>query len=186
MTITLNHLKRAILPVTVFSIVLLAHYLWSGLFPEVDPAQARWASFPASDSLSWLKRYLETQSYWLGYSYALSLAFAAVLARRYWEERLRYGKTLLAGGISFSTLLALAGCFLAGCCGSPMLVVYLNLFGAWFLPLAKPLVAALTTLTILGTWLWMNKRGKAVATNQQLEANICHTDKCQRDQTLSE
>ncbi len=80
-----NHLKLAILPVSVFVAVWLGHYLWSSLFPEVDPAQARWASFPAT--VSWLKRYLETQNYWLGYSYALSLAFAALLARRYWQER---------------------------------------------------------------------------------------------------
>jgi hypothetical protein len=179
MSLTLNHLKRAILPVSVFGAVLLGHYLWSGLFPEVDPAQSRWASLPTSGSPSWLKRYLETQSYWLGYSYALSLAFAAVLARRYWAERFCSGKTLVAGGLSFSAFLGLAGCFLAGCCGSPMLVVYLNLFGAWFLPLAKPLVAAFTTLTILGAWLWMNKRGRALAANQQLDANVCHTDSCQ-------
>lgn len=179
MTITLNRLKRAILPASVFGAVLLGHYLWSGFFPEVDPAQARWASFPTSDSPSWLKRYLETQSYWLGYSYALSLAFAAVLVRRYWVERFCSGKTLAAGGVTFSAFLALAGCFLAGCCGSPMLVVYLNLFGAWFLPVAKPLVAALTTLTIIGAWWWMNKRGKAVAANQQVEPNVGHTDSCQ-------
>jgi hypothetical protein len=180
MSVTLNRLKRALLPVGVFGAVLLIHYLWSGLFPEVDPAQARWAALPTSGS-TWLKRYLETQGYWLGYSYALSLAFAAVLARRYWEERFCSGKTLLAGGVSFSTFLAVAGCFLAGCCGSPMLVVYLNLFGAWFLPLAKPLVAALTTLTILATWWWMHKRSKTGAVGRQFKADLCHTDSCQGD-----
>jgi hypothetical protein len=178
-TITLNHLKRAILPASVFGAVLLGHYVLSGLFPEVDPAQARWASFPASGSPSWLKRYLETQSYWLGYSYALSMAVAAVLVRWYWEERLCSGRTILAGGVSFSAFLALAGCFLAGCCGSPMLVVYLNLFGAWFLPLAKPLIAAFTTLTILGAGWWMTKRSRVLAANQKLDPNVCHTDSCQ-------
>jgi len=181
MTIILNYLKRAILPVSVFGAVLLGHYLWSGLFPEVDPAQAKWASFHASGSPSWLKRYLETQSYWLGYSYALSLTFAAVLVHQYWQKRFCSGETLLAGGLSFSAFLALAGCFLAGCCGSPMLVVYLNLFGAWFLPLAKPLIAVLTTITILGAWLWMNKRGKAGAASQQFKADLCHTDGCQSE-----
>jgi hypothetical protein len=180
-SVTLNRLKRAFLPVGVFAAVWLFHYLWSGLFPEVDPAQVRWASLPAAGPSTWFKRYLETQSYWLGYSYALSLAFAAVLARRYWEERFCSGKTLLAGGMSFSAFLALAGCFLAGCCGSPMLVVYLNLFGAWFLPLAKPLIAALTTLTIVGTWWWIIKRQKTAAGNRQLQADVCHTDSCQCD-----
>jgi hypothetical protein len=61
--------------------------------------------------------------------------------------------------VTFSGFLAVAGCFLLGCCGSPMLAVYLSLFGAGFLPFAKPLVAALTTLSILGAWCWVSRRG---------------------------
>ncbi len=148
-------LWRFLLPMAVFLGVAAAHYVWSGLFPEVDPAQARWASPSASDA-SWLNHYLETQGYWLGYSYALSLAFAAAALRRYREERFCSAKTLAFGGV-LSGFLALAGCFLVGCCGSPMLVVYLSLFGAGFLPLAKPLVAVVTTLSIIGAWWWMNR-----------------------------
>jgi hypothetical protein len=62
------------------------------------------------------------------------------------------------GGLTLTGFLAVAGCFLVGCCGSPMLVVYLNLFGAGFLPLAKPLVAVVTTLAIIGAWWWMKRR----------------------------
>ncbi len=149
-------LRRFLLPLGVFLGVAVAHYVWSGLFPEVDPAQARWAS-PVGSAASWLHRYLQTQGYWLGYSYALSLAFAAAALRRYREERFCSGKTLAFGGVTLSGFLALAGCFLVGCCGSPMLVVYLSLFGAGFLPLAKPLVAVVTTLSIIGAWWWMNR-----------------------------
>jgi hypothetical protein len=39
-----------------------------------------------------------------------------------------------------------------------MLVVYLSLFGARFLPLAKPSVAILTTISIMGAWWWMKSR----------------------------
>ena len=39
-----------------------------------------------------------------------------------------------------------------------MLPVYLSLFGAAFLPWAKPLVAGLTTLMIGATWLWLARR----------------------------
>jgi hypothetical protein len=39
-----------------------------------------------------------------------------------------------------------------------MLVVYLSLFGARFLPLAKPLAAILTTISIMGAWWWMKSR----------------------------
>ncbi len=149
--------QRFLLPLAVFLGVAAAHYLWSGLFPEVDPVQARWASLQGTEP-SWLSRYLETQGYWLGYSYALSLAFAAAALRLYREERYCSAKSLALGGLTFSGFLALAGCFLAGCCGSPMLVVYLSLFGAWFLPLAKPLAAVITTISIIGAWWWMKRR----------------------------
>lgn len=149
-------LHRFLLPLAVFLGVVVAHYVWSSLFPEVDPTQARWASVSASDA-SWLKRYLETQSYWLGYSYALSLAFAAAALRRYREERYCSAKTLALGTVTLTGFLALAGCFLVGCCGSPMLVVYLSLFGAGFLPLAKPMVAVVTTISIIGACWWMNR-----------------------------
>jgi hypothetical protein len=138
--------------------VAVAHYVWSGLFSEVDPVQARWATLPGVGASSWLHRYLETQSYWLGYSYALSLAFAAAALRRYREKRYCSAKTLALGGVTLTGFLALAGCFLVGCCGSPMLVIYLSLFGAWFLPLAKPLVAIITTFSIIWAWWWMKRR----------------------------
>jgi hypothetical protein len=150
-------LRRFLLPLAVFLGVAAVHFLWSGLFPELDPAQARWASLAAPEA-SWLHRYLESQSYWLGYSYALSLAFAVAALRRYREERFCSAKTLAFGGVTLSGFLALAGCFLVGCCGSPMLVVYMSLFGAWFLPQAKPLVAVVTTLSIIGAWWWMKRR----------------------------
>ena len=153
---TAAHLRRAILPATVFVAVAAFHYVWLGFFPEQDPAQSRWVA--VDDERSWLQSYLEAQSYWLGYSYALSFGFAAVALRRYREHQSCGTRNLAIGGVTFSGVLAVAGCYLIGCCGSPMLVVYLNLFGAAFVPLAKPLVAALTTATIAGAWWWMRRR----------------------------
>ena len=66
-------------------------------------------------------------------------------------------RTLAIGGVTLSGFLAVAGCFLLGCCGSPMLAVYLSLFGASFLPFARPLVAGVTTITIIVGWFWMNR-----------------------------
>ncbi len=65
---------------------------------------------------------------------------------------------MAVGGITLSGFLVAAGCFLVGCCGSPMLGVYLSLFGARFLPLAKPLIAAVTTLMIAAAAVWMKCR----------------------------
>ena len=154
--------RRALLPLLVFLAAIATHYVWTGLFPESDPAQDRWASVGATET-SWLRYYLETQSYWLGYSYALALGFAAVALRRYREQRLCAARNLAIGGVTLSGFLAVAGCFLLGCCGSPMLAVYLGLFGASFLPFAKPLVAALTTASIIAGWVWMKRQERNAA-----------------------
>jgi len=150
-------IRRILLPSAVFLAALGVHFVWQGLFPELDPAQSRWAELPAGEN-SWLKTYLDGGSYWLGYSYGVALAFAAVGLRRYREQRLAAGRNLALGGISISGVLALLGCYLLGCCGSPMLAVYLSIFGAAFLPWAKPLVAALTTVSLLAAWFFTLRR----------------------------
>ena len=153
--------RRAVLPVSVFLAVAAFHSLWLGAFPETDPLQGRWVAVESTSPASWVARYIETQSYYLGFSYALALGFASVALRRYREERLCATRNLAIGGISFSGVLAVVGCYLLGCCGSPMLAVYLSLFGASFLPLAKPFVAALTTLMIGLSWWWMTRSRQA-------------------------
>jgi hypothetical protein len=143
------------LPLGAFAATVAVHFLWLGLFPEQDPAQSRWAALPSEGVTSWLPKYLAAGNYWLGYSYGLSLAFAAAALRRYRRHRSRGAGKFALGGVTLSGFLAAAGCYLVGCCGSPMLVVWLNVFGARFLPFAKPLLAALTTLSIAGAWWWM-------------------------------
>lgn len=164
--------RRILLPAATFVIVLTIHYVWTGLFPERDPAQDRWVSVPAAE-ISWFRRYVETQSYWMGYSYAVAFAFAVVSLRRYQENRLCGARNLAIGGVTLSGFLAVAGCFLLGCCGSPMLAVYLSLFGASFLPFAKPLVAAITSITIMVGWFWLNRRSPARALNTAPETKRC-------------
>jgi len=157
---TFPAIRRLLLPVVVFVAVGLIHFVWLGVFPERDPAQARWQTVVTEESLSWFNRYLETQSYWRGYSFALSLAFVAVALRRYREQRMCAARNLAVGGITLTGVLAFTGCFLIGCCGSPMLGVYLSLFGASFLPWAKPLVAGLTTVMIAVSYWWMWNRSR--------------------------
>lgn len=147
-------LRRALLPVVVFIAVLGVHYLWLGLFLP----QTKWVAIGPTDKTSWLRRYIETQSYWLGLSYALSLAFASVCLRKYREERSCGADRLAIGGVTLSGTLAVAGCYLLGCCGSPMLAVYLSLFGAAFLPFAKPLVFAFTVGCLVAAWWRINRR----------------------------
>ncbi len=164
--------RRAVLPVVVFSGVALLHFAWLYFFPETDPAQSRWETVPENSSA--LGHYLDEGSYFLGYSYALAISFATVAFRSYREKRLRSAGSFAIGGLTFSGFLAFAGCYLLGCCGSPMLGVYLSLFGAGFLSFAKPLVAIITTLSIVGSWWWMNrpKRLAGVTTLESLASNF--------------
>jgi hypothetical protein len=141
-------LGRALLPAAAFAVVATIHYLWLGLFPDRDPVQDRWSPVAALGTASWSRRYLDGQDYWLGFSYAAPVAFAAAAWRRYREERLGAARNLAIGGVTLSAVLSATACFLLGCCGSPMLGVYLSLFGAAFLPFAKPLIAALTAISL--------------------------------------
>ena len=156
--------RRALLPLLVFVGVLLLHYGWLIVFPERDARQAEWVSVAAAETSS-LQRYIESGSYWLGYSYALCLAFASAALRRYRERRQCSARSAAIGSFTLSGVLAATGCFLAGCCGSPMLAVYLGLFGATFLPFAKPLIAAITTLTIIAALWWLKKADTGLCTN---------------------
>ncbi len=153
-------MRRAVLPCTVFIGVAVFHFAWLYFFPETDPAQSRWETVVQNTSA--LDRYIDGQEYLLGYSYALAICFAAVAFRSYRETRLRSAGGFAVGGLSFSGFLAFAGCYLLGCCGSPMLGVYISLFGAGFLPFAKPLVAIITTVSIIVSWWWMNRSKRLV------------------------
>lgn len=149
--------RRFITPALVFAAVIGLHFTWMSAFPAQDPTQARWESVTAVDS-SLVAAYVEKQSYWQGYAYGVSAAFAWVALRRFRERRLFGAGTAAFGGATLSGIAAAAGCFLSGCCGSPMLGVYLSLFGASFLPWAKPLVAGLTTVMIGASYWWMVRR----------------------------
>jgi hypothetical protein len=168
----IRFIRRSALPAAAFVAVVGFHFAWIGLFPEENPAQNRWVSIGPEARLSWLARYIDGQHYWMGYVYALSLGFAVIAVRRYLEDRSCRARNFAIGGVTFSGFLAVAGCFLVGCCGSPMLGVYLSLFGAAFLPFAKPLVGGISTLLILGSYLWMRRMSQR-ARDQQLEASSC-------------
>ncbi|MDP6357148.1 MAG: hypothetical protein QF473_18685 [Planctomycetota bacterium] len=152
-------LRRMMLPIGVFMGTFLLHLAWVTVFYEGRDTQQRFVAVPGQPSA--LGSYRESGEYWLGYSYALSLAFAMWALRSYREQRTCKTGGVAIGGFTLSSFLAVAGCYLAGCCGSPMLAVYLSLFGAAFLPFAKPLVALATTLTIAAGWWWLSRRGKS-------------------------
>lgn len=141
-----------------FAVTFFVHFSLVNIFPESDSAQSAWLKVPAAESIGWLDRYIAGGHYWMGYVYALSIGFAVYALLLFVGTRMETTGRFAIGSISFSGLLAVFGCFLVGCCGSPMLGVYLSLFGASFLPFARPLVALITTILITGSWLWLRKK----------------------------
>jgi hypothetical protein len=95
------------------------------------------------------------QDYFIGFSYALAATFATWALSR--SILFRQGRTVTAGaaagGVTLVGALMAGGCFLIGCCGSPMLAVYLSLFGAKAFGLGKPLMALVTLISVsCGYW----------------------------------
>jgi hypothetical protein len=134
--------------------------IWHRLFPEGATVRGRWALPEGLPDPGWWRIYVEGQWYYLGLSYALSLAFASWALRQCREDRTRGAGAAAVGGITFSGFLAVAGCYLLGCCGSPMLIVYANLFGAAFVPLARPILALVTLVSVSAAWWWLAKRAR--------------------------
>ena len=130
----------------VFAAVFAAHFGWHAWREAVVAAQ--WMPVDGIERPSAWSRYAERQDYYLGYSYALAGAFTAFAWMLAARQRRRETAGVL-GGLTLMGGLWAAGCFLIGCCGSPMLAVYLSLFGASFLGFVKPIVAGLTTLSVV-------------------------------------
>jgi hypothetical protein len=123
---------------------------------------AQWVRVAGTREASAWARYVEHGDYWIGYSYALAAAFTAIALALTIRQR-RQAAAGLVGGVTLLGVLYGAGCFLIGCCGSPMLVVYLSLFGPSVLGLLKPLVAIITTLSVVVSTALIIRRARAHA-----------------------
>lgn len=145
-------------PLIAFALVFLGQATWLSL--QAARTASLWGTPAGGPYAAGVKAYLSSGDWWLGLSYGLSAAFVT-----YAFLRLRAGQKAgaagMAGGISLIGVLYFAGCFLLGCCGSPMLIVYLNLFGASFLGFTKPIVLALTVVSIAFGYIWMERRAKS-------------------------
>ena len=113
-----------------------------------------WANYGVMDTgFLGLGPYLQGQDYYTGFSYALGAAFAAWAIGRFIRSRQAAMAAGAAGSITFVGVLMAAGCFIIGCCGSPMLGVYLGIFGAKALGMGKPLMALVSLASVsVGYW----------------------------------
>lgn len=152
--------------ITVFVGVLVGHYFYATRPPAPQATGSAWAQFefelPAESRWS---RYSDPGEYWLGLSYASAAAFVVYCLRRMLRLR-RASLATSAGGLTLGGVLWAGVCFLTGCCGSPMLPIYLGLFGPKFIGATKPLTFVITALSILLGYVWMLKRAqKAIEKN---------------------
>lgn len=116
---------------------------------------------------SFWQSYLISQDYFVSFSYALSASFAVWATARFMYSRRRAAMVGAFGGVSLVTLLAAAGCFLIGCCGSPMLVIYVSLFGSKAAGIGKPLMALISLISIGGGYLYVVRRSECDCTSPE-------------------
>lgn len=151
--------KKAVITLSTFIVVFILHMVY---FKLIEGACA---------DTSWFKRYIQEQEYFLGISYALSIAFVAFAFLKFKENRRRALKAALAGGTLAIILWFL--CFLFGCCGSPMLIVYLNLIGISSLKIPKLALLVTTIIFIVIGYLWLIKKS---------QESSCHGKPCKEDE----
>jgi hypothetical protein len=147
---------RRLLPVVVFLAIFVVHALYVGSRAVSPPSG--WTDdgviSNAAGSFG-LRAYWLGQDYFIGFSYGLGAAFATwALGHCVFSGRQRsIAAGAAASGITFVGILMAGGCFLIGCCGSPMLAVYVALFGAQAMGIGKPLTALVTLGSVsCGYW----------------------------------
>jgi hypothetical protein len=119
-------------------------------------------------SVSFWQSYMISQDYFVSFSYALSASFAVWATARFVYFRRRSAAVGAFGGISVVTLLAAAGCFLVGCCGSPMLPIYVSLFGSNAAGIGKPLMALISLISIGGGYFYVVRRPECNCTDPEI------------------
>lgn len=139
-----NKAKKTIFICVVFAVVFMLHFL-----------NFRLAS-SACENGPWFQEYIKGQEYLLGISYGLSFAFIAFAFLKFKENTKHALKAAVAGGLLAVILWFL--CFLFGCCGSPMLIVYLNLIGISALKVPKLVLLLITIISIGIGYLWLSKK----------------------------
>ncbi len=112
-----------------------------------------------TDDAGWPASYISNQDYMLGISYALAGAFTVYAFLRL-SERHDRGAVGMLSGFTMTGILYFGACFLTGCCGSPMLAVYLSVLGPSFLGFTKPIILMFTVLSITASYFWMNQKAK--------------------------
>jgi hypothetical protein len=146
--------KEVVYALTTFILVFLLHAMYS--IWETSQITQRWIRIGNGSLLS---LYITRQDFLLGFSYALAVAFTIYALVKFLKNQ-RLGISGVVGGVTLTGVLYIAGCFLLGCCGSPLIPIYLSLFGASFLGFTKPIIATITTISVAVGYFWISKKSK--------------------------
>lgn len=150
--------KKIIYPLISFVLIFILHVLYS-----IGKGVHTFKQWVQIEKINFLLVYFKQEDYLLGIAYALAGAFTVYAFREFLKWQRKDIKGVL-GGITLSSVLYLLGCFLIGCCGSPMLVVYLGLWGSKFLGFTKPLILIFTLISVIFGYFWIKKKSKTQAT----------------------
>lgn len=163
--------KRVVFSSIGFGCVIALHALYTVL--QAKHVAERWVTV---GELDYLSLYVERGQYLIGASYALAIGFSIYALARFIESQ-RKGFAGFVGGITLTGVLYVAGCFLLGCCGSPMLAVYLTLFGASFLDLTRELTFALTLASVVVGYVWMERNSPKQVVDGKVVDVCCEEEK---------
>lgn len=157
--------RKIIYSLVGFVVVVLSHALYT--IAVSKSIAERWATVREVNVLS---LYIERGEYLIGASYGLALGFSIYALLRFVESNkkgvaglARQTSVGLVGGVTITGILYVAGCFLLGCCGSPMLAVYLTLFGSSFLGFTKVLTFGFTLASVVVRYIWMERSSTSKA-----------------------
>ena len=153
--------NRIIYPLISFILIFLIHGLYS--LWQIHQLAKQWVQI---NNVFLLSLYFSRQDYFLSFSFALTGSFTVYAILKFIENR-RNGISGIAGGITWTGILSVGICFLSGCCGSPMLAVYLAFFGSSLVGFTQPLAAIITTISVIVGYIWINRSSKAVCSSDK-------------------
>lgn len=137
---------RKAAPILTGLAVLLAYAGWMVLRPEAAPASG-WATI-AEPLVDRIRAFLSGDSFWMGASYGLSAGFTVFALLAFRENRKARAAVGAAGGVAMAGAVYALGCFVLGCCGSPMLAVYVGLLGAKWAKVTGPVMFGVTLASV--------------------------------------
>ncbi len=172
---------RRLWPLIGFLFALSFHASYTVL--ETRRLAEKWVT---ASNVNYFGVYVESGQYLIGLSYAIAFGFTIYALARLIESQGR-GFVGLLGGVTLTGILYFAGCFLLGCCGSPMLAVYIALFGSSFAGLAKPLTFLLTLCSVGVGYFWMERNYRSKIVDGKVADACCceRSEKCNPKQRQS-